>query len=186
MGSPALAILELSSIARGVVVADAMVKKAVVRILQTHPISPGKHVVIVDGEVAEVEEALGAGLAAAAGSLVDKLLLPQAHAALAPLVAGKAAKPPGGKHDSVGVFESYSVCATVLAADAAAKAAEVTLLEMRLGQGIGGKGVFTMTGELDAVEAAMAAAQGVVEPALVFETQIIAAPHDDLRGKLFW
>jgi microcompartment protein CcmL/EutN len=183
---PALAIVELSSIARGVVVADTMVKKAVVRLLQNDTISPGKHLVVLDGDVAEVEEALAAGLAAAAGTLVDRLFLPQAHAQLAPLLAGKDGKPPGGAMDSVGLFESYSVCATVLAADAAAKAARVTLVDMLLGQGIGGKGVFTMTGPLEDVQAAMAAAVGVVEPALVFQTEIIAAPHDDLKKRLFW
>ena len=183
---PALAVVELSSIARGVVVADAMVKKAPVRILQTHPVSPGKHVVVIDGEVAEVEEALAAGLAVASATLVDRLFLPQAHASLAPLVAGKSHAPPGGAHDSVGVFETYSLCATVLAADAAAKAADVTLLEMRLGQGIGGKGYFTMTGSLDSIEAAAAAARGAIEPALLYGLEIIAAPHKDLGKKLFW
>jgi microcompartment protein CcmL/EutN len=186
MTPPALAILELSSIARGVFAADAMVKKSPVRILYSHPISPGKHLVIIDGGVAEVEEALAAGLAAAAGTLVDRLFLPQAHAALAPLIAGKPTAVPRGGHDSVGIVETCSVCAAVTAADAAAKAAEAALLELRLGQGIGGKAYFTLTGELDAVDAAMAAGRGVIEPAMIFETQIIASPHADLKKKLFW
>jgi microcompartment protein CcmL/EutN len=183
---PALALVELSSIARGVVVADAMVKKAPVRIVQTRPISPGKHLIVVDGEVAEVDEALAAGLAAGAGTVVDRLFLPNAHAALASLLAGHTSKPPGGRHDAVAVFESYSVSAAVLAADAAAKAADVTLLELRLGMHIGGKGVFTLTGELHSVEAAIEAARAAVEPALVFEVQIVAFPHADLATRLFW
>jgi len=183
---PALALVEVNSIARGVVVVDALVKKAPVRVLQTHPVSPGKHMAVFAGGVAEVEEALAAGLAAAAATLVDKLLLPYAHAQLAPLVAGHAAKPPGGRYESVAIFETFTIAATLAAADAAAKAAEVTLCEMRLGQGIGGKAFFTMTGELDAIEAAAAAARGAVEPGLVAALEIIAAPHEDLRAKLFW
>jgi microcompartment protein CcmL/EutN len=57
---------------------------------------------------------------------------------------------------------------------------------MRLGQGIGGKAYFTMTGALDAVEAAVDAGRGAVEPALVADTPIIARPHGDLATRLFW
>jgi microcompartment protein CcmL/EutN len=183
---PALALIESNSIARGVVIADALVKKAHVTILQTHPVSPGKHVTVFAGEVAEVEEALAAGTAAAAATLVDRLFLPYAHAQLAPLVAGERRPPPGGGHDSVAIVETFTLAATIAAADAAAKAAEVTLLEMRLGQGIGGKAYFTMTGALDAVEAAAAAGRAAVEAGLLAAVELIPAPHADLRTRLFW
>lgn len=184
MSDPALGIIELQSIARGVIVADAMAKKAPIRILQSHPVSPGKHLVVVSGDVAEVEESMAAGTAVAGATLVDRLFLPQAHESLAPLIAGEPVARP--EHDSVAVFETYTVCATVLAADAAAKAADVTLLEMRLGSGLGGKGFFTMTGGLDSIEAAVAAGRGVIEPGLVVTTEVIAAPHADLRHRLLW
>jgi microcompartment protein CcmL/EutN len=183
--APALAILELSSIARGVLVADAMVKRAAVRILQNHPVSPGKHLIVAVGEVAEIEEALGAGVAAAGGALVDRLHLAQAHEALAGLLAGTTAPRPVGE-DAVAVVETFTVCAAVLGADAAAKAAAVTLLELRLAVGIGGKAYFTLAGELHDVEAAVAAAQGVLEPGLICAVETIAAPHEDLRGCLIW
>jgi microcompartment protein CcmL/EutN len=183
---PALGLVEVNSIARGVVVADVMVKKAPVRLLQSHPVSPGKHVVVLAGGVAEVDEALDAGVAMAAATLVDRLFLPHAHASLAPLVAGRAALPPGGRYEAVGIFETFTIAATIVAADAAAKAAEVTLCDMRLGQGIGGKAYFTMTGDLDAIEASAAAARGAVEGGLVAAVEIIASPHEDLRTRLFW
>jgi microcompartment protein CcmL/EutN len=183
MTTPALGILELSSIARGVVVCDAMVKKAPVRVLQNHPISPGKHLVVITGGVAEVDEALQAGLARAGATLVDRLFLPQAHDQLAPLLAGGRGAAP---IESAAIFETYSATATVLAADAAAKAAEVTLLEMRLGQGLGGKGYFTMTGILEAIEAAVAAGQGVIDAGLLVGVEVIPRPHEDLHARLIW
>ena len=149
MTGPALGIIELTSIARGVLVADAMVKKAPVRILQSHPISPGKHIIVIAGEVAEVDESMQAGLA-------------------------------------VAVFETFSVASTVLAADAAAKAAEVTLLDMRLGQGLGGKGFFTMTGDLESIQAAADAGRAAIENGLLVGIEIIARPHEDLSRKLMW
>ena len=185
MTGPALGIIELTSIARGVLVADAMVKKAPVRILQSHPISPGKHIIVIAGEVAEVDESMQAGLAVAGATLVDRLFLPQAHAQLGPLVAGQATLR-SEPLEAVAVFETYSVASTVLAADAAAKAAEVTLLDMRLGQGLGGKGFFTMTGDLESIQAAADAGRAAIENGLLVGIEIIARPHEDLSRKLMW
>jgi len=184
MTGPALGIVEVSSIARGVVVADAMGKRAPIQILQNRPTSPGKHIVVVSGGVAEVQEAMAAGVAAAGPTLLDHLSLPQAHEQLGPLVAGK--RPDGQPIDSVAILETHTISASVRAADAAAKAADVVLLDLRLGQGIGGKGYFTLTGSLDAVEAAVQAARDVVDPSLVVGIEVIPAPHDDLRTRLVW
>jgi microcompartment protein CcmL/EutN len=178
---PALGILESQSIARGIVCADAMVKRAPVRLLASHPVSPGKHVVIVAGGVAEVEEAMGAGAAAAGHLLIDRLFLPYAHEQLAPLIAGETRPAPIG---AVGIVETFTVVAAVLAADAAAKATGVHLLELQLARGLGGKAFFTLTGELTDVEASVAAAVAAVAPGLLVTAEIIAAPHDDLRRGL--
>lgn len=181
--APALGIIEVTSIARGVLVVDTMVKKAPIRVLSNHPISPGKHLIVVDGDVAEVDEAMQAGLAIAAGTLVDRLFLPFAHEQIAPLLAGgRGTAPPS----AVAIFETFSATATVLAADAAAKAAEITLLDVRLGQGIGGKGFFTMTGELEAIEAAVHAGRSAVDAGLVVGVEIIPRPHEDLHQRLMW
>src|SRR5262245_780849 len=126
----ALGLLEVESIARGYTTTDAMVKKAAVRLLESRPVSPGKYVILVNGDVGEVDESMRAGVAAAGDSLIDQLFLPQAHEQLPPLLAG--ARPTGVPTTALAVLETSSVCSTVLAADAAAKAAEVHLLEMRL------------------------------------------------------
>jgi microcompartment protein CcmL/EutN len=180
---PALGIIETQSIARGVVCADAMVKKAPVTILQNHPISPGKFVIVVAGQVADVEEAMRAGEDVGLHLIVDRLFLPQAHEQLAPLLAGRARPAAIG---SVGIIETATIVATVLAGDAAAKAARIELMEMRLGQGIGGKGYLTLTGELPDVEAALAAGCAAIAPALLVLSEIIPAPHDDLRARLIF
>jgi microcompartment protein CcmL/EutN len=72
----------------------------------------------------------------------------------------------------------------LLAADAAAKAAQVRLIELQLARGIGGKGFFTVTGPLGEVEAAVEAAVAILDAAVLAATEIIAAPHADLARKL--
>jgi microcompartment protein CcmL/EutN len=162
------------------VVADVMVKRAPIVLLRATPVSPGKFVVLVSGAVADVEEAFEAGTRAAEATLVDRLLLPQAHEQLSPAIAYERS---AVAIEAVGVVETYSVASTVLAADAAAKAAAVVIVEMRLAVGLGGKGYFTLTGQLDQVEAALGAAIRVLDGALLVGTELIPAPHADLKAR---
>ena len=46
---PAIALIELTSIARGVVASDAMAKTAPVKLLQSQTICPGKYLIVVGG-----------------------------------------------------------------------------------------------------------------------------------------
>jgi microcompartment protein CcmL/EutN len=178
---PALALIELGSIARGHRVADAMLKRAPVTLLRADWVSPGKFLVLVAGDVASVEEAFAVGVDVAADRIVDRLLLPQAHEQLWPALRGEAV---ASDVASLGVVETNSVAATLLGADAAAKGARVRIIAMQLARGIGGKGFFSVTGPLDEVEAAVEAAVTVVAAGAVHTTEIIPAPHQDLITSL--
>jgi microcompartment protein CcmL/EutN len=178
----ALALIELTSIARGHRVADAMLKRAPVALLRADWVSPGKFLVLVEGAVAAVEEAFRAGIDAAGDRVVDRLFLPQPHAALWEALAGETNS--ATEIESLGIVETTTVAATLLGADAALKVAVVRLIELQLGRGIGGKGFFTLTGALADVEAAVEAAVGILDAALLQATQIIAAPHADLADRL--
>ena len=179
---PALALVELASIARGHRVADAMCKRAPVNLLRSDWVSPGKYVVLVEGDVAAVDEAFRVGVDVGGDRVVDKLMLEQAHAELWPAIAGDARA--AGGVESLGIVETTTLAATLAGADAAAKAAKVRVIEMQLGRGIGGKAFFTVTGLLSEVDAAVEAAVDRVDAAAIVETQIIPAPHTDLIDKL--
>lgn len=180
--SEALGLLELSSIARGFQVADAVVKKAPVVLRECRPVSPGKFLVLFDGDVASVDEAFRRGVEVAGDRLVDKLFLAQAHPQLGWAVRGEISARAGV--ESYAVVETLSVASAILAADAAAKAAAVRLVEMQLARGIGGKAFFALSGALAEIEAAVEAAIAVTDRALVLGTEIIAAPHDDFLAQL--
>jgi microcompartment protein CcmL/EutN len=159
------------------VVADAKAKRALVKLVQAQPITPGKFVVMVAGGEAEVEQAMDAGLAQAGGTLVDRLYLAKADPQLAPAMAGTLPLP--AKIGALGILETFSVAATVLAADRAAKAAEVRLLQMRLARGLGGRAFFVLTGDLHQVEAAIAAGRSIIHDGMLLTTEIIPRPHRD-------
>lgn len=174
---PAVGLLELTSIARGIVAADAMAKRAPIRLLQSQTICPGKYLVLIGGDEDPVREAMEVGSHYAGAYLVDRLLIPNLHPQVIPALA---AVQPLPALEAVGVIETFSVAATVVAADAACKAAEVTLIEVRLGNGLGGKAYVTMSGEQFAVEAALAAGVAAVESGLVVRSELVPAPHADM------
>ncbi len=77
MSDVALGLLEFESIAAGIVAGDAMVKRAPVGSIRAGTVQPGKYLVLVSGEVADVQEALDAGrkVADAAGILASMLCM---------------------------------------------------------------------------------------------------------------
>ena len=186
---PALGLLELSSIARGVVVADAALKRAPAVLLSSRTLSGGKHLVVLEGDVASVDEALSAGRAAAGDLLVDRCQLALADAQVWPMLVAAGVVVPGDWADdaaaeAVAIVETRTVCAAIAAADAACKTADVVIRDVRLAVDLAGKAVFTFTGDLDAVDAAADAARAAAADRLV-TVERIAQPAPELRGRLF-
>ena len=177
---PALGLFELESLARGVVVADALVKMAAVRIAIAEPVSPGKYLLVFSGPVAEVDESFRAGLEVAGKVLIDSLFLPQVSLALVSAVEGQLA--PVGGEDAIGIVETHTVASALLAADTALKRAQVVLTQLQLAKGIGGKGWFTVAGAQHDVEAALEQAAAAISPGLLVTTELIQRPHVELRG----
>jgi microcompartment protein CcmL/EutN len=182
VAGPALGLVELSSVARGLVVADAMVKKAPVELVFARAVSSGKFVVLVSGEVADVEEAMAAAVGVAEATLVDRLMLPQAAERLLAALRRHVVSP--RTDEAVGVFETFSVASTVHAADAACKAAEVEVPELRLADGLGGKAYFVISGAQADVEAALFAAEHVTPTGMQLGRELIPRPHEDLLKHL--
>jgi microcompartment protein CcmL/EutN len=177
---PALGLIELCSIARGIVACDAMVKKAAVRLIQARSTHPGKYSILVGGGVEEVDEALGAGETVAAESLIDRLFLPNPHPQLVEVLVG----PRQPKLASIGILETFSIAATIRGADAALKAAQVDAIHIRLARDLGGKGFFVLTGLLHDVEEAMSAGTAAVGPGLLAGREVVANPHPDVAQAL--
>ena len=180
---PALGLLELESLARGVVVADALVKRAAVTIALAEPVTPGKYLLVFTGPEAEVDESFRAGLEAGGPLVIDSLHLPHVTGIVATVMLGGAPEKPA-EGDAIGIVELHTVAAAIRAADVALKAANVRLTRLQLARGIGGKGWFMLAGEQHDVEAALEAAAASVATHLLVATELIQRPHADVRGIL--
>lgn len=182
MIEPALVLVETNSVAAGILAGDTMVKKAVVELLEARSICPGKYMVVIAGEVGPVSESWQAGMAAAADALVDQLFLPNAHPALFPALMS-AAVPRGD--EALGIIETVTAAICIVAADAAAKAADVQLLEIRLANGLGGKSFVLMEGTVADVESSMAAGVALVaQEGLLIRQVIIPRLHEQMRARI--
>jgi len=134
------------------------------------------------GDVASVEASLRRGVEAGGDVVVDTLFIPNVDAQVFPAILGATAV---GALSSLGVVETFTAASTILCADAAAKAASVRLIEIRLAKGLGGKAFFTMTGELHEVEAAMDAAVAVARAGgNLVRSVVIPRPHDAIAAKV--
>jgi microcompartment protein CcmL/EutN len=182
MNEKSIGLIELSSIAAGFAVADVMLKAGNIQLILSRSICSGKYMVLIGGGVGAVKNAVSAGIGAADGYLIDQFIIPNVHADIFTAL-GCAQAPVAGY--ALGIVESFSVASLIEGADAAAKAANVKLLEIRLAMALGGKAFCTMTGDVAAVRAAVeAAAQTITAHGLLVNAVVIPHPHPEACREL--
>jgi len=149
---PAIALIEFNSIATGTFAADAMAKEAPLELLRTGTVHRGHYLVLVGGGTAEVERAHAAGMRTGSPGIVDEVVLCDVAPTVLDALEGKRREDP---YDSLTVLETSTSPAILRAIDPAVKGAKVDLKEMRLANGLGGKGLAVLTAERHDVEAAV-------------------------------
>ncbi|MFQ5340922.1 MAG: BMC domain-containing protein [Anaerolineae bacterium] len=179
---PAIALLEFDSIAIGIRAGDAMVKRAPLDTVYAGTVQPGKYLVLIGGQVASVEESLAAGREWGHLALIDEVFLPAVHPDVVRALAG-------GRQvsdaEALGIIETSTVAATIGAADAGVKGADVTLLEILLADGLGGKGYALFAGAVADVEAAVEiGVASLADPKQLVAEVVIARFHVEMLENL--
>ena len=182
MAKNSIGLIELTSIAAGFEVSDAMLKAANVDLLLARSICSGKYMVMVRGDVAAVQASVSAGISGGKFSVIDSFVIPNLHEAVFPAISG-ATKVEA--LEALGVLESFSVAALIEGADAAVKAANVQLIEIRLAMALGGKAFVTLTGDVAAVESAVDAGARVVgQKGMLVNKVVIPSPRPELLNEM--
>ena len=173
-----IGLIELNSVALGILAADEMLKASNVDLIMARPACPGRYLAMVAGEIGAVQNSVDVGRAAGADLVVDYFVLANVHPDVIPALT---AATPLARMGALGVLETYTAASAIMAADAAAKAAEVELLEVRCSTGLAGKSYFTLTGDVGSVQAAMEAAlDALADSGVVLAKAIIPAPSPEL------
>ncbi|HWR08882.1 BMC domain-containing protein [Sporomusa sp.] len=179
-----IGIMEVKNIAKGFLVADAMLKAANVELIMANSLCPGKYIIMIAGDVGGVQNAVRSGRAAGGSeNIVDETVLPNIHKDIFKALTGSTDVK---NIKALGIIETYSVASAIVAADTAAKAAAIELLEVRLARGMGGKAVISLTGEVGAVNSAVrAGVSAIQEHGFLVDHLVLAAPHQSLHKALF-
>lgn len=177
-----IGFLELNSIAKGVEAADRILKTAETQLIFARAVCPGKYNILFSGEVAAVTSSLEAGKELAGAHVVDSVVIPSVDPAVISAI-NQAVEPV--PVNALGVMEFFSITASVWAADAAVKAAEVDLMDVRLGTGIGGKSFVILSGDVAAVHAAVeAGVRSASENGLLVSQVVIPNPKAEVFNSL--
>lgn len=170
----AIGMVEFSSIARGIYTADQMVKVSDVEIVTSGTSCPGKYIAIVHGDVASVKTSIETGEKISGEYYVDSMVIPNVHPEVFPSITGSTCPE---KIGAIGIVESFSIAVMMETADIILKAAELEGIELRLGNGIGGKSYFTYTGDVAAVKSGTDAGKSVAqEKGLLVNFEVIPSP----------
>lgn len=176
----AIGLLENSSIALGVRAADAMCKMAQVELVQSQVIARGKYIILISGPVGEVESSMRIGVETAGKTLIHHFIIRNVHSAVLEALEKRR---PVARLDAFGLIETKDAVAAIHAADAAAKAAKVHLLDVKAVLP-GGKGYVSMTGDVGAVKTAVGAGIGVVPEGMLVGHVVIPQPDVQLLAKV--
>ena len=159
-----------------------MLKAASVDLLIARTICSGKYLIVIGGSVSDVEAAIQAGLASAGESIIDHLILPNVHKSVFPALGQSVALGPD-EAGALGVVETFSGVSVIAAADAAAKAAHITLVRIHVAMALGGKGLCLMTGAVaDVRTGVQVAAEQARQRGLLVSEVVIPRPSRELFG----
>jgi microcompartment protein CcmL/EutN len=179
-----LGVIELSSIHKGFEVQDLILKSTKTQKILARTICPGKFLIIVRGEISDVEAALRLAAEAGGYAVVNDLIISNVHESVFPALAGTTVLEDEGAEGLL-VVETFSAAAAIRAADHAVKAGSISLLRVHVAMAIGGKGLIVATGNIEALRSA-------AEPAVAFLKEdgtlggysLISHPHPDVLNEL--
>ena len=177
-----IGILEFKSIAKGIEATDLMLKAADVQLILSSPLCPGKYITIMGGEVGPVKLAVETGKQAACDFALEGHVISNVSEAVFPALSGTTRVE---NYASLGIIETLTAVSSVIVGDTAVKASNVTLIDIRIARGLGGKGYVLLTGEVSSVKTAVRACEERMrEEGTIIATSVIASPSKAILCEL--
>ena len=172
--SKAIGMIEFKTVSAGVTAADQMVKAAAVEILEAQTVCPGKYIALIAGDLSAVQAAVDIAEHTCESQLIDTFVLGNPHESIFPAIYGTTHIE---QMAALGILETYDAVSIIVAADEAAK----TAIELRIAKGMCGKSYLMLTGEVAAVEAAIARGkEAVASKGMFLDSTVIASPDPQI------
>ncbi|MBQ4111094.1 MAG: BMC domain-containing protein [Clostridia bacterium] len=174
----AIGMVELKTVSAGITATDLMAKTAEIDIIESQTVCPGKYIALISGSISAVNASVEAVKSKYEAELIDSFLLGNPHDSIIPAIYGTTQVT---DKRSLGILETYSAASIIVAADSAAKTANVTLIELRIAKGMCGKSYMLLTGEVAAVSAAIEKAKSDIKDyGMYLDSSVIANPDSKL------
>ncbi len=152
-----------------------MLKAADVELLVATAVCPGKYIIIISGQVGAVKSSMERGRQVAGTFLICHHIINNVHASVPAALVGTV---DAGHIAAIGMLETMSALI-------AAKASNITLMEVRVARGLGGKGYLIFTGEVSAVKSALnSSVAQLADTGDITSSCVIPSPHKGLLEKL--
>jgi microcompartment protein CcmL/EutN len=173
-----IGLVEVKNVSKGIVVTDEMLKSAGIVLISSGSVCPGKFVTIVGGELSAIHAAVDRAELIAGDALIDKFVIGNLGDNVFEAICGTADVK---EKKAFGIVETFTAASAIQAADAAVKAGDIELIEVRVARGLGGKCFVSMTGDVADVKAGVeAGARIATEQGVLINTEVIANPHPEL------
>lgn len=172
--SKAIGMVEYKTVSAGMQAADLMIKTAQVEILEAQTVCPGKYIVLLKGDLSAINACVETAKVQYAEQLIDSFILGNPHESIFSAIYGATDLE---NIRALGILETFSAASIIVAADEAAKTAEVDLIELRIARGMCGKSYLLLTGDVAAVTASIEKAKKAIEKDGMFlDSAVIASP----------
>lgn len=178
-------MLLIDPIPMGVRALDGLLKEAPVHLVSAGTVQCGLYLIVISGEVEPVERSVKRALDLAGARVTDHVLLPDAEPRILPAIREhRLCWPAPG--DTLGVIQTGTPPQLLRAVDRALKGTPVELVELRVGDGLGGGAIASLWGETHDVEAAIELAAETIpsEGAAGFSTAVIRNADADLVSRI--
>ncbi len=174
--------IEFKSIAKGIEVSNEMVKKHIVEVLYLKSICPGKFLVIVSGDVADVNNCIDCGMSLSEGFVVDSFVINSVHNQIIDGLKHRYESHTNIK--SVLLVETNRVCAGIKMLDKTLKSANVNLAMLQLSFTIAGKLVYMVSGDIGSLESAIEQSEIIVDEKNIVYHCIIPSIDEEIIKNL--
>lgn len=174
----ALGMIEYKTVSMGMLATDQLLKAADIELIEAQTVCPGKFIALFKGDLSAVKAAAESATVTYGTHLIDTFVLGNPHESIFPAIYGAAQVE---CTRALGVLETFSSSAIIVAADVAAKTADVWLVEIRIARGMCGKSYLLLSGEVAAVQAAIDRAKASVgENGMLLDSAVIPNPDPQL------
>lgn len=175
--SRAIGMVEYKTVSTGIKAADLIVKTAEVELIQCQTVCPGKFIILFTGDLSAVRVCVDAAEKTYPEAMIDSFVLGNPHESIFKALTCTAEIEDVA---ALGILETFTAASIIVAADHAAKTAEVDLFEVRVARGMAGKSYLLLTGSVAAVtEAIESAGNKIKDDGLLLDYAVIPSPSKD-------